>query len=185
MAAVGSGASNLRHRRLGLGVATGAVALAFVPGVAHPIAAGAAKGPSGITIKRNDGSPGVLLGKIRKGECRLSHGAFHFRAGNQKLSLEVELDKWKGFHHRYLLTVGSPGRVFVVIRGNNGSYSSDYAIAGSKAGTVTVVTFRRSGKVISVGTPDLPNFNFSGFLYVRGAASCSIPRRVKAGRTAR
>jgi hypothetical protein len=182
MAAVGSGAPNPRLRRLSRDVPTAAVLLAFVLG-AHPLAAGAAKGPSGIAIKRNDGSVGALLGTIRKGECRLSHGVYHFRAGDQKLSLEVEIDKWKGFHHRYLLTVGSPGKVSVVIRGNNGSYSSDYAIPGSMAGTVTAVTFRHNGKVISIGAPDLPNFNFSGFLYVRGAVRCSIPRRVKASKT--
>lgn len=136
-----------------------------------------AGGPSGIKIRVNrNGSIGRLLGTIRTGRCRLRGGSFRFRAGDPKLSVHVAIDDWKGFGHRYALTVGSPGKVFVdrANRGN-GAYSTEFAIPGSTAGTTAVVRFAAKGSRISIGAPDLPNFDYSRFIYLRGAARCAIP----------
>lgn len=138
-------------------------------------AALAARRPGGIDVKVNDhGTIGRKIATVRSGRCRLRGGSFSFRADARGLNLDVEIDAWKGYRHTYLLTVDSKGKLFVV-RANrsNGSYSSEYAIPGSKTGTVSAVRFRRKGSVIRIGAPDLPNFDYSRFLYLRGAARCS------------
>jgi len=137
-------------------------------------AAVAARRPSGIDVKVNDqGTLGRKIATVRSGKCRLRRGSFSFHADARGLSLDVDIDDWKGYRHTYLLTVDSKGKVFVD-RANqsNGAYSSEFAIPGSKTGTVSAVRFRRKGSVIRIGAPDLPNFDYSRFLYLRGAARC-------------
>jgi len=134
----------------------------------------AADRPAGITVKLNrNGTIGRLLGTVRKGRCHLEGDSFRFRADRRGLSLHVDIDEWQGYGHRYSLTVGSPGKVFVDRAGvDNGAYSSEFAIPGSMAGTAAVVEFRHKGRAIHVGAPDLPNFDYSGFLLLSGAARC-------------
>jgi len=161
-------------RRFGKPLLSAIAVVCCTVGIASLGTAGAAHGPAGIRIKQNrNGAVGPLLATVRSGRCRLAGGSFHFRAAGRRLSLHVDLDDWKGYKHRYQLTVGSPGKVFVD-RANqsNGAYSSEFAIPGSTTGTTATVEFRHRGSVIRIGAPDLPNFDYSRFLLLSGAARC-------------
>jgi hypothetical protein len=167
---------NKRTRRCGIGM--GALQAGVVLGAAMLVVGVVAAPANGAINIYETTEDATLLGKIRKGKCRVrgEGGGRYLRATAKSTNRDYELSltilKWDGYGDEYDFRRGTSNPGVFYLRGRGGPYSNIFAPPGTNRQPACGAGFRGGGERMSVGFLPTPNESFRKGVVLAGTMRC-------------
>jgi hypothetical protein len=142
---------------------------------------GVAAAPASAALKIYETSEeATLLGKIKKGECRVAGRGDdkRFRATarstnrDYRLDLEISAPDWRGYGREYDFRYGAPDEKVFYLLGRGDTYSNAYAPPGLEGQSAGGVAFRSGGGKMSVGFLPTPTRDYRKGVVLAGTMRC-------------
>jgi hypothetical protein len=163
----------------GLGIGVAAICATVALGAALLVGGVTAAPASGAIKIYRTNQEATLVGKIRKGTCRLrGRGANrHFRARaestNGRYVLFLTILYWRGYLSEYRFRFGTNNPGVFYLGGPGGPYSNIFAPPRTTGNPAGGIGFRDRGGKISVGFLPTPNANFKRGVVLAGMMRCA------------
>lgn len=160
------------------GIGTAAIPASVALGVAMLLAGVMAASANGAIKIYETSEDASLLGKIRKGKCRVIRegGNRYFRATakstNRDYDLSLTILEWDGYRDEYDFSYGTNKPGVFYLRGPGGPYSNIFAAPGTDGLPSGGAGFRDGGRKVSVGFLPTPNQSFRKGVVLAGMMRC-------------
>ena len=167
------------HRRIRLrGIGIAAIHASVALGVAMLLVGAMAASANGAIKIYETSEDASLLGKIRKGKCRVirGEGPRYFRATakstNRDFDLRLTILEWDGYRGEYDFSYGTNKPGVFYLRGPGGPYSNIFAAPGTDGLASGGAGFSAGGQKMSVGFLPTPNQSFGRGVVLAGMMRC-------------